>query len=42
MRTGMDAAHFLEDVPVAAGQLLEIVADGLETIVNIFFIGIAT
>jgi len=38
----MDATHFLEDVPVPAGQLLEIVADGLETIVNIFFIGIAT
>jgi hypothetical protein len=42
MRTGMDAAHFLEDVPVPARQLLEIVADRLETIVNIFFIGIAT
>jgi alkylation response protein AidB-like acyl-CoA dehydrogenase len=42
MRTGMNATHFLEDVPVPAGQLLEIVADGLETIVNIFFIGIAT
>jgi hypothetical protein len=38
----MNATHFLEDVPVAARQLLEIVADGLETIVNIFFIGIAT
>jgi hypothetical protein len=42
MRTRMDAAHFLEDVPVPARQLLEIVADRLETIVNIFFIGIAT
>lgn len=42
MRTGMDAAHFLEDVTVAAGQLLEVVADRIETIVNIFFIGIAT
>ena len=42
MRTGMNATHFLEDIPVSAGQLLEVVSDGVKTIVNIFFIGIAT
>ena len=42
MRTGMNATHLLEDVPVTAGQLLEVVSHRVETIVNIFFIGIAT
>jgi hypothetical protein len=38
----MNATHFLQDVSVAAGQLLEVVSNGLEAIVNIFFVGITT
>jgi hypothetical protein len=41
-RVRVDATDFLEDITIMAWQFFIIIAYRVETIVNIFFIGIAT
>jgi hypothetical protein len=38
----MDTSHFLEDVALLTGELLEVVADWVKTIVDIIYISVSS
>jgi hypothetical protein len=38
----VNTSHFLEDIALLAGELLEVVADWVKTIVDIIYISVST